>query len=245
MKVNSEFSSPNCETNNQIISFKKLPEHPFYMPEIVAKTGKVAGKYIGLPEQKLILSMAALCIQPAIELMTVDDDKKHDAAIKSAAKIIAGAVSGVTIRNITISIAQKYIAIDKDNILKKYFLPDEVNKLIMNKGRVGYEEAVRRLKLYNDVLGTIAALVIMCLFTNKNFDVPLTSDLQDLFSGVIKENKTWIKSLTDVYTARYSKIYNWIDKRKTKVNKVLNKVIELYDVISGKDVKKQRVKTNE
>ena len=50
-------------------------------------------------------------------------------------------------------------------------------------------------------------------------------------SGVIKENKTWLKSLADVSKARKEKINNWFENKKKKLFIIKDKLVKIISVI--------------
>ena len=98
MKICSSFESKiknrTCQT------FKGLPANPIYLPECMGKAAEAAEKYISIPEQKLLMSLAAVLFLPMIDLKFAHEDKKIDAAIKSTAKPIACGFTGVLIRKV-------------------------------------------------------------------------------------------------------------------------------------------------
>lgn len=180
-----------------------------------------------MPEQKLFLATTALMIQPLIDLKFAEEDKKVDAAIKSASKAIAGGITGVTIRAGFISLTKNLIGFDKKNKFNDHFLPKDAVEML----RTNPDMARLRLSKYSQSLGTLMAIAFMIGITNKNVDVPLTSDLQDLISGVVKENKTWLQSFTDVKNNRAAKIKKWTDKWVNRLKKVGNKTAEIGKII--------------
>lgn len=226
MKISSSFNS--TDRNKTCQSFKGVPPNPKYIPEFIGKIGKVAGKYINTPEQKLFLATTALMFQPVIDLKFAQEDKQTDAAIKSASKSIAGGLTGVLIRAGFIHLTTSKIGFKKVNKLNNFFFPEAASKLYQT------EPELTKLQLtqYSQTLGTLFAILFMTFFSNSNIDVPLTSDLQDLLSGVIKENKTCRKSLADVATNRANKIKAWLNKRKTKLMKINNKISGVIKVLT-------------
>ena len=91
------------------------------------------------------------------------------------------------------------------------------------------------MKQYSQTLGTLFAVLFMILFSNSNVDVPLTSDLQDLISGVVKDKKSWLTSLNDVKNNRCKKIVNWFKRKKDILTKINNKTKNVIKVISEDD----------
>ncbi len=234
MKISSSLEN-NKSSPKQ--SFKGIPKNPRYLPNIVGKIGKAAGEYISMPEQKLFLAATALMFRPLIDLKYADEDKKNDAAIKSAAKAIAGGITGVTIRAAFLKITDHFIGFDKHNKLNMHFFPDKAKEMLQDCQTPGSIPvlAAKRMKQYQNTLGTLFAILFMTFFSNSKVDVPLTSDIQDLITGVVKENKSWIKSISDVTRNRKNKIKNWINTRKDNIINVGKKVKQIINVIRSDD----------
>lgn len=237
MKISSSFNYKyNKEIQKQ--SFKGIPNNPHFMPNILGKVGKLAGEYVSMPEQKLFLATTALMFVPLIDLKFADEDKKTDAAIKSAAKAMMGGLTGVTIRALFLKFMDKYVGLGKHNVINTYLLPPKASELNakLTAARNEAEKMVlaKRVKQYNQTMGTIFAILFMTLFSNSKIDVPLTSDMQDLITGVVKENKTWLKSLADVSTARKEKINNWFEKKKKFLSDLNSKFVKIIGIIKEK-----------
>ncbi len=225
MKISSSFSNTNRGLKNQ--SFKGIPKTPKYIPEFIGKIGKVAGEYISMPEQKLFLAATALMFQPLIDLKFANDEQKNDAAIKSASKAIAGGITGVAIRAGFLKITDHFIGFNKHNKLNTHFFPDAAVHLQETRPEI----AKLYMKQYSKTLGTLFAILFMILFSNSKIDVPLTNDLQDLISGVSKENKTWLQSLNDVIKNRGKKISAWFKKEKESIKGVEDKASKVFNVL--------------
>ena len=237
MKISSSFYNTNSRNNSH--SFKGVPVNPVYIPEWVGTIGKYAGKYIDSPEQRLILALATLMFKPAIDLKYARDDKKIDTALKTTAKGLAGGITGVAIRGAFLKLTEKYIGYDcinnrlisKQNRLNSLFLPK-----ISQQIKEDYPELVKlRIAKYSNTLGSLFAIAFMILFSNSNIDVPLTNDLQDLLSGVVKEKKTWLKSLGDVSSARADKIRNWFKRKMNVAEKISTKLRDIAAIIKSPD----------
>lgn len=213
MKISSSLNEKQINPKGQ--SFKGgVPERPVYLPEFIGKAGKWAGEYISIPEQKLLLASAAFIFQPLVDLKSARDDKKVDAAVKSASKAAAGGITGVAIRVIFDWFFKKNIGFDdigrkKQNFVNDYFFPSKAidaykrNPSLTNK----------RLQRYSSTLAVMLALLVMSLVTNEKIDVPLTGDFQDFFNGIAKENKTLKRSFLDTISARFKKIKNWVNNK--------------------------------
>ncbi len=225
MKIGSSFDNKikyNCSR-----TFKGLPPNPKYVPEFVGKAAKMAGEYISMPEQKLLLTLASVALLPLIDLKFAHEDKKVDAAIKSTAKPIACGFTGVTIRAAFIALAVKAIGFGNNNRLNNDFMPKAARKLYQTEPL----KAKKMLMQYKIALGTLFAMIFMIFFSNAKIDVPLTSDLQDLISGVVKENKSWLQSINDVKNNRLQKIKNWLNKKKQFFDKIKSKLSKLNTVM--------------
>lgn len=240
MKISSSFDN-TCNRNCN--SFKGIPANPKYIPEVIGHVGKVVGDYVNVPEQKLFLATSALLFQPFIDLKFADEDKKVDSAIKSASKAIAGGLTGVTIRALFLKLTDKFIGYEDDIItsasqslqkkptkLNRYLFPDAVNEYAKSDPAL----AMLHMKQYSKTLGTLFAVLFMILFSNSKLDVPITNDLQDLIGGVVKENKSWLKSLSDVKNNRTEKIKKWFENKKNRISNLNGKIKEVFNIL-GKD----------
>lgn len=255
MKISSSFDNTNNKCSKQ--SFKAgIPKKQVFLPNAVGTAGKVVNDYIGVPEQKLFMAATALIFVPMIDMMYADEDKKVDSAIKSASKAIAGGITGVTIRALAIKLFNDIITLDnitdkanptlKDKIkmvANKFLLPP---KAILDKeeakkiGSAAVQAAQKlkiekQLKQYNQTLGTLVAIIVMSLFTNSKIDVPLTSDLIDLISGVVKDKKSWGTSFNEVTTARKNKIKQWFENKKAGIKKTKAKATKIFNIMNDKN----------
>ncbi len=234
MKISS-FPYKSDKNNYSCPSFKSFPSHPKYFPEIMARIAKVGGEYISMPEQRLFLAATALFMQPLIDLKFAHEDKKVDSAIKSASKAMVGGFTGVAIRALFIRLTTKSIAPLKDNFLYRYFLPDKIQKMFEFEPLM----ASKLLKQYNASLGSIFAIAFMVLFSNSKIDAPFTGDVQDLLSGVIKENKSWGDSFKTVIRSRCRKIRIWFKHKKDFILKIYTKLKKIVQIIKEDDNKKK------
>lgn len=238
MKISSNSPNITAKRDNNT-SFKATPG-TIYLPQIVGEFGKFVGEYVGTPEKKLIQNTTALFLQPHFDLKYAEDDEKTDIAIKSASKAIACGITGVTIRAACISFFKRKINFDINN-------PSLLNKLLMPPKAIELKNesknlAAKRLASYNSMLGTVAAIAIMTLFTNRNIDVPLTGTIQDIISGVVKNKKTWGQSIYDTYTVKKEKIENWINKAKTNEARRKEKLNKIVDILKEPNTQNQTEK---
>lgn len=232
MKISSSFNNID-KKNNSYQSFKGVPPNPKYIPEFVGNLGKLAGEYIRTPEQKLFLALSALMFQPIIDLKHARDDKKVDSAIKSASKAIAGGFTGVLIRAAFLKLTDYYIGFQKRNKLNKLFFPKSAIQL----NEVSSEIAKIRMKQYNQTLGSLFAVLFMIFFSNSKVDVPLTAIFQDIISGIVKEDKSWLLSLNDVLKDRKNKITNWLKDKYSRLKNIYVKTKKIINIIREENTK--------
>ncbi len=238
MKISSSFN--NIDKKQSYQTFKGIPKNQKYFPNALGKIGKVVGEYVNTPEQKLFLATTALMFQPLIDLKFADEDKKIDSAIKSASKAIAGGITGVTIRALFQYLTSNYLGVR--NGKETPFYPRKAMAEVKIENPVLAEV---KLNQYYKTMGTLFAVLFMIFFSNPKIDVPLTGDLQDLIGGVVKENKTWLKSLSDVATSRKNKIEKWIKKKTAFLTGIKNKINKITDIIKEKtpaNSEKEKVK---
>ena len=243
MKISSYCNNKITQRNISFGGFPaNVPRKPVYLPEWFGEAGKWAGEYIGVPEQKLFLAASAFILQPLIDLKCAQEDKKADTAVKSASKALAGGITGFTIR----AFLQKYMNdklglddcgyIKSASFLNKYFMPSDAVKMT----KINMARARIRIKRYNTVLSSIAAILIMAFITNEKIDVPLTGDFQDLFNGIAKDNKTWGQSIRDVARARYEKIKMRADRLFDILRSAWDKSKRIFRIIREDNSEKYR-----
>ncbi len=257
MKINS-LSNSNYKTNKScsfgIVNLKKTPKLPkfpqkskdekdftlkIYLPDRVGNVAKWISQYVGLPEQKLFLAATAFLFQPAIDMKFAEEDKKSDVAIKSAAKALAGGITGVAIRGLSEQFFKNRIGITKTgkrkaNWVNDIFFPMKCFEDLKIEGFIEYD---RNIKKYCTTLGNICALITMIGVTNEKIDVPLTSDFQDLFTNVARDNKTWENSLDTVITSRKNKIKRGINDKINFFKRLKDKIRRIKDIIEEDDIK--------
>lgn len=229
MKISS-ISNPNKQISPGR-SFRGSNVGRIVLPEFIGKVAKVVGSHVNTPEQKLFLASSSLLFTPFIDLKYAREDQKTDAAVKSASKAIAGGVTGVTIRAGFTALTSHFIGIGKNNPINNCFFPESASNLLDKAP----ELAERRLNQYCKTLGTLFAVIFMILFSNNKLDVPLTSDLQDLITGVVKEDKSWFRSFNDVVDDRKNKIKDWFKSKKDIFKNIKNKFSEISKVIKEKN----------
>ena len=196
MKISSLQNNKKRDNTSFNASHKGL-----FLPKAIGEFGKIVGEYVSIPEQKLVQSTTALFLQPQIDLKYAEEDKKIDTAIKSASKAIAGGLTGVTIRGLTIGFFKKYIkfySIEEKMNLSKFaskmddlFVPKLAKELYDKKPSL----ATYQLKKYNETLGTIAAIVIMTMFSNAKITciniVIAVPNIKPITTGLIPSIKAF------------------------------------------------------
>ena len=151
--------------------------------EYVKKGLDFAGKYLHAPEQRLLLGATALATQPFIDMhnKNVDKETRMMSVARTIAKIIAGTLTGFTIRKLCIK------SIDAFTKLPSEIKPDMKFKNLRQLLTPTLKCTAEELSQYKNTLGTILALGVM-VFTNFLIDAPLTKALTNLFAGR-SENK--------------------------------------------------------
>ena len=148
---------------------------------------------ISSPENRLILGATALATQPFIDLNNKKVDKKTRvvSCARTIAKIIAGTITGLTIRAGFIKFVRHCSAVGKvgDNALinvGRAGIKKEIN-IVIKKFRQIFtphsnaeveikSQGSHAYKQYQDTMGSVLAIVTM-IFTNFLIDKPLTTFL--------------------------------------------------------------------
>lgn len=143
---------------------------------------KWLGEKISSPENRLIMGATAIFSQPFIDIHNkdVDKDTRKASFARTAAKIVAGTITGVSIRYATIAIIKRLSRLPdtskKIKAIEKLFVPKsaDASKILNNP------IAKSMYKDYQNTLGTILGLVVM-IYTNFAWDVPLTRYFTKVF----------------------------------------------------------------
>ena len=170
------------------------------VPNLTVKNQKVIktidwiGEKISSPQNRLILGVSALMSQPFIDLNNkkVDEETRKVSAARTVAKIIAGTLTGFTIR---------YACIKSINAFTK--LPSEITENMKWKKlrtlltpKYLLDKSADELNQYKNTLGTYISLGVM-LFTNFLIDAPLTKYLTNKFIDKIKEKENIKNSISN------------------------------------------------
>lgn len=162
----------------------KLPEKTIKENGLLAKAFNACKNFTS-PHQRLILGATAIAIQPEIDKNNkdVDEQTREVSAARTAAKAIAGTVTGVPIRALCIKAIEKVTDPKGTSKFSQSFIPNKLaGKAITPEA---FEKAFRLVRSHRNSLGTCAALVVM-LFTNFLLDVPITKYLTNVF---VERNK--------------------------------------------------------
>ena len=157
-----------------------------------------AGKHLHAPEQRLILGATALATQPFIDLRNkeVDEKTRMTSVARTIAKIVAGTVVGVIVRQAGISLIKRYTKykpiVDKNNYViaiarqkgRDLFVPLFIG--ITKTSKITAADLDKKFQLYTKALGTFVATVAM-MFTNFLIDAPLTKYLTSVFTKKINK----------------------------------------------------------
>lgn len=162
-----------------------------------------SGKNLHSPEQRLILGATALATQPFIDLnnKAVDEDTRKTSVARTVAKVIAGTLVGVIVRQVGINYVRKYSQYTA-NIVNGlvtsvtprkgsgFFVPLFVKPL--KKGQkpifpLPAEKLEKKFELYRKAMGTFVATVAM-VGTNFLLDAPLTRYLTNVFQKSFVKN---------------------------------------------------------
>lgn len=157
--------------------YDAMPSHVF--GEKGDRFFKTAGKEISSAENRLILGVTALMSQPFIDFYNrdIDDETRKVAVCRTVAKIIAGTLTGFTVRKGTIGLIKACSQKPDLNVAKwkTFFTPNDIKDVD--------SEA---FKQYQNALGTFVSLGVM-MFTNFLIDAPLTKFLTNKFNDKITQ----------------------------------------------------------
>lgn len=219
MKINSSFTTNGRNTYNPTFKANLSPDKVKSIADFVVSEGHNAFGKVGMwfsdnintPEKKLITVAIGLLTQPLIDLYTAREENKVDSAIKTTSKLIAGGITGVSIRAACLMLS-KFIIIDKHekDLLKKIqtalrpYDYREADVLVeITDAMIENNVAIRKkIGAYSNTVGNILAVLVMIGLTNAHIDAPVTTYLRKFFTGVVKEGKTITKSIADTYEMR-------------------------------------------
>lgn len=162
-----------------------------------------SGKNLHSPEQRLILGATALATQPFIDLnnKAVDEDTRKTSVARTVAKIIAGTLVGVIVRQVGINYVRKYSQYTANIVNglvtrvtpqkgRGFFVP--LFEIPLKKGQKSIfplpaEKLEKKFELYRKAMGTFVATVAM-VGTNFLLDAPLTKYLTNVFQKSFVKN---------------------------------------------------------
>lgn len=121
-----------------------------------------------------------------------------------------------------------------DELIEECKVKDIINKLAIKEEvwdfveklakKKNLENIPQNLKKYNNALGGLIAVLVMTFFTNSKIDAPLTSDFQDIITGIVKDNKSAEDTIKEVAGKRYSNIKKWAGEKRENIKNSLKKL---------------------
>jgi hypothetical protein len=147
-------------------------------------------------QQRLWMGITAILIQPFMDLHNkkVDKDTRQVSCSRTMGKILAGTLTGVSIRYGCITILDRWCKTDATEAakaakkgveyVKGEIKPSEQRLL----PKIGRELTLEEIKRYKNAFGTLAATFIM-VFTNFLIDAPLTTALTNVFVKMFRKGK--------------------------------------------------------
>ena len=194
---------PSVQNKAQIPSFGIKPivlDDEGFRAKFLSKTGTEFNSAM----QRGLMGVTAIVTQPFIDSRNkaVDEKTRDISKKRTAAKIIVGTATGVTVRGVCIWLMKHFTqnqnildyengmtkALKKGKALKK--LPIDPKKLKRAQALLPKHfkdiATARQIKKYRGAVGTLLGLVVM-MYTNFHVDAPLTTLLTNAFIG--KDNK--------------------------------------------------------
>lgn len=138
--------------------------------------------------QRLISGITGIMFQPWFDLNNkrVDEDTRKISTARTCAKIIAGTLTGVTIRWGCVKLVKNFT--QSEHARKELV---KLGKKVSNKpiGKINSwllpksakDASYKEIKKYAEAMGTYAGLIVM-IFTNFLIDAPLTTYLTNKFA---------------------------------------------------------------
>jgi len=171
--------------------YNKIPECGFTSPK-ADDAVKWVGKHISTPENRLIIGISALASQPFIDLYNkeVDEQTRKISCARTTAKIIAGIITGVSIRYGCIKLTNNFTHIGE--------IGEKINKngkeITITKIKKFFTPSIAKLedydyKRYQHTIG-MGLAVVGLLFTNFLIDMPLTNYLTNLLTNKFVKTPT-------------------------------------------------------
>ncbi len=160
--------------------YDAIPNYDFKKKKTIDIIDKI-GQEISSAENRLILGATALVSQPFIDANNkkVDKETRKVSVARTIAKIIAGTLTGFTIRKGCIKLIQSSSKLE--NSVNKFGEKIKLNRFNTFFSPKGVKsDTTEAYKQYQNALGTIVALVVM-MVTNFAIDAPLTRVLTNKF----------------------------------------------------------------
>lgn len=183
-RINSNTCSPQRKSNN-------APSFGMVVNSNTAENLIKIGDSFPSWAQRLVSGVTGIILQPWFDLNNkrVDEDTRKISTARTCAKIIAGTLTGVTIRWACVKAAKNFtrskVAEEELKNLGKLSkrLIDKpiknIHKCLLPKS--AQDASYKEINKYRQALGTYAGLVVM-IFTNFLVDAPLTTYLTNKFA---------------------------------------------------------------
>ena len=163
--------------------------------EKLIKGIKWVGDDFNSAQQRLVSGVTGVMLQPWFDWNNkrVDEDTRHVSTARILAKIVAGTLTGVSIRWGLIKAAEGFTKTEatefrkaaqarlkhkKIDVPRKTF--KKIEQCLLPENLKTGKSTFREIKKYRNAFGTIAAVVVM-IFTNFLIDAPLTTYLTNKF----------------------------------------------------------------
>lgn len=144
--------------------------------------------------QRAVSGVTALATQPWFDLnnKNVDEETQKVSCARTIGKILAGMLTGVTIRWACIKATESFTRNENTNkhLIENKKAPKQIkniNQWLLPKTHINAE--YKEIKKYRGALGTFAALGIM-IFTNFFVDAPVTTYLTNKIVKMFKFKKS-------------------------------------------------------
>lgn len=181
---NAEYSKPKtaCAPTFGVLMIKK--------PSVESKLIKIGDEFPSWA-QRLVSGVTGIMIQPWFDWNNkrVDEDTQKISTARTCAKIIAGTLTGVSIRWACVKASENFTRSEnaekelKDiGKLKRRFINKPIKKINQILLPPAFEKATfKEIGKYRQALGTYAGLLVM-FFTNFLVDAPLTTYMTNKFA---------------------------------------------------------------
>lgn len=203
-KINNSVNSAKCsETSRGLQNNGHNNNNPAFRGKVweiknknLAENIKRLGDDFPSWGQRLISGVTAIVTQPFFDLNNkkVDEETRSVSCARTMGKIIAGTLTGVSVRWACVELTKKFTQNEateaellrkgkktKEQIITNF---SKIEQCLLPKNK---DMTIRQIKKYRGALGTFAAVGVM-IATNFLIDAPLTTYLTNKFVKSSKEN---------------------------------------------------------